>query len=138
MTRLAAMATVIIGAVLMSFVGILMRLLDQATEFQILFYRSITMTLIVLLFVCTRRKCNLRTFLSSIDRHDLSMGGWLALAFTGYIFSMINTSVASTLLILTVGPFIAAIIAWIWIGESPHRITWPTMFVAVFGVTLMI
>ena len=122
----------------MSFVGVLMRIVEQATEFQILFYRSITMTLVVLLFVCARRKCNFRAFLSSIDRNDLSMGAWLALAFTGYIFSMINTSVASTLLILTVGPFIAAIIAWAWIGETPHPVTWPTMFVAVFGVMLMI
>lgn len=138
MTRFAAMVTIISGACLMSFVGVLMRLINHASGFQILFYRSITMTLIVLLFVCLRRRCSIKSFLKSIDCDDLLIGAWLAVAFTCYIFSMINTSVASTLLILTIGPFIAAIIAWGWINEVPHPITWPTMIIAVSGVILMI
>ena len=51
---------------------------------------------------------------------------------------MLHTSVASTLLILTIVPFLAAIIAWKWIGEIPHAVTWPTMIVAIFGVGLMV
>ena len=66
------------------------------------------------------------------------MGVWLALAFTSYIFSMLHTSVASTLLILTIVPFLAATIAWGWIGETLHPVTWPTMVVAIFGVGLMV
>ena len=92
----------------------------------------------VLAVICIRRHCSPKTLLRSIDRHDLWMGVWLALAFTSYIFSMLHTSVASTLLILTIVPFLAATIAWGWIGETPHPVTWPTMVVAIFGVGLMV
>ena len=138
MTRPIAMIFVLAGASFMSFVGVLMRLLDDTTGFQILFYRSISLTLIVLAVICFRRHCTPKALLQSIDRHDLWVGGWLALAFTSYIFSMLHTSVASTLLILTIVPFLAAIIAWKWIGEIPHPVTWPTMIVAIFGVSLMV
>ena len=102
MTRPIAMIFVLGGASFMSFVGVLMRLLDDATGFQILFYRSLNLTLIVLVVICVRRRCPPKTVLRSIDRHDLWMGAWLALAFTSYIFSMLHTSVASTLLIFTI------------------------------------
>ena len=115
-----------------------MRLLDDATGFQILFYRSISLTLIVLVVICIRRKTNPLTFFKSIDKHDFLMGGWLAAAFTTYIFAMLLSSVASTLLIITVAPFLAAVIAWRWIGEIPRLVTWPTMTVATFGVGLMV
>lgn len=61
------------------------------------------------------------------------MGGWLSVAFTTYIFSMLWSSVASTLLIITIAPFLAAVIAWKWIGETPHPVTWPTMIVATLA-----
>ena len=138
MTRPIAMIFVLAGASFMSFVGVLMRLLDDANGFQILFYRSISLTLIVLAVICFRRHCTPKVLLQSIDRHDLWVGGWLALAFTSYIFSMLHTSVASTLLILTIVPFLAAIIAWKWISEIPHPVTWPTMIAAIFGVGLMV
>ncbi|MEL0142405.1 MAG: EamA family transporter [Alphaproteobacteria bacterium] len=134
MTRPIAMIFVLAGASFMSFVGVLMRLLHDATGFQILFYRSISLTLMVLAVICIRRHCTPKTLFRSIDRHDLWMGAWLALAFTSYIFSMLHTSVASTLLILTIVPFLAAIIAWKWIGETPHPVTWPTMVVAILAL----
>ena len=81
MTRPIAMIFVLAGASFMSFVGVLMRLLDDATGFQILFYRSISLTLIVLAVICFRRHCTPKALLQSIDRHDLWVGGWLALAF---------------------------------------------------------
>ena len=93
MTRPIAMIFVLAGASFMSFVGVLMRLLHDATGFQILFYRSISLTLMVLAVICIRRHCTPKTLFRSIDRHDLWMGAWLALAFTSYIFSMLHTSV---------------------------------------------
>jgi len=56
MTRPIAMIFVLGGASFMSFVGVLMRLLDDATGFQILFYRSLSLTLMVLVVVCVRRR----------------------------------------------------------------------------------
>ena len=138
MTKPTATILVLCGAFLMSFVGVLMRVLENATGFQILFYRSISLTIIVLIVICIRRRTGPLAFINTIDKHDLMMGGWLAIAFTTYIFSMLLSSVASTLLILTIAPFLSAIIAWKWINETPHKVTWPTMIVAMFGVGLMV
>ncbi len=119
MTKPIATILVLCGASLMSFVGVLMRLLDDATGFQILFYRSISLTLIVLVVICIRRKTNPLTFFKSIDKHDLLMGGWLAAAFTTYIFAMLLSSVASTLLIITVAPFSRQLLRGSGLGKYP-------------------
>jgi drug/metabolite transporter (DMT)-like permease len=122
----------------MSFVGLIMRLIVDATGFQILFYRSLTISLVVIIFSCIITKSNPLIFLKRLDKFDLTMGVFLSLAFATYVFSMLYTSVASTLFILSVTPFLAAIIAWLWLGEKPRKIVWFTMTAATFGVALMV
>ena len=73
-----------------------------------------------------------------LDRFDLLMGIFLSLAFATYVFSMLYTSVASTLFILGITPFLAAIIAWYYLKEKPKIIVWVTMIVATTGVFLMV
>jgi len=122
----------------MSFVGILMRLIDSADGFQILAYRSVALSLIVALVVCMKRRISLPAFLRGLDKNDFKMGTALAVAFAFYIFSMLYTSVASTLLILTTVPFFTALMAWVFLGERPARLTWLCMIAAVFGVGMMV
>ena len=138
MSRNTAMLLVIAGATCMSFVGLLMRLLETTDGMVILFYRSITITGMVGLVACLRRGQRPFAFLRSLDRTDLMMGLALAIAFMSYVYAMLLTSVASTLLLLTLSPFFAAILGWVWIGERPHILTWPAMAAALVGVALMI
>ena len=138
MTRKSATFTILLGGLFMSFVGLLMRLIEDASGFQILFYRSLTLSLVVIIFACILTKSNPLVFLKRLDKFDFAMGAFLSLAFATYVFSMLYTSVASTLFILSVTPFLSAIIAWFWLGEKPRRIVWLTMFAASFGVALMV
>lgn len=138
MSRNAAMLIILLGGSCMSFVGLIIRLLETNDGMLILFYRSITLAGVVALVACLRRRQSLFGFLRSLDGTDIAMGGFLALSFMGYVYAMLMTSVASTLLLLTLAPFFAAIIGRIWIGELPHRLTWPAMVVALLGVGLMI
>jgi len=138
MSRNTAMLLIIAGATCMSFVGLLMRLLETTDGMVILFYRSITLAGMVALVACLRRRQPLPVFLRSLDRTDVMMGVALAIAFTTYVYAMLLTSVASALLLLTLSPFFAAILGWVWIGERPHRLTWPAMAAALVGVSLMI
>ena len=66
MTKPIATILVLCGATLMSFVGVLMRLLEDATGFQILFYRSISLTIIVLVVICIRRRTGPSASLSQL------------------------------------------------------------------------
>lgn len=122
----------------MSFVGLYMRLLSQADGFQILFFRSLSLCLIVLMVCCLRRKVTPLMFLKSIDKNDFLIGLSLSLAFVCYVFAMLYTTVASTLLILSATPFIAAIIGWLWINERPRSITWIAMAFAIVGIYFMV
>jgi len=138
MSRNLAMLLIMMGATCMSFVGLMMRLLETTDGMVILFYRSITLAGMVALVACLRRRQSLMAFLRSLDRTDLMMGLALAIAFMTYVYAMLLTSVASALLLLTLSPFFAAVLAWIWIGERPHRMTLPAMVAALIGVGLML
>jgi drug/metabolite transporter (DMT)-like permease len=138
MQKQSAMLLVLLGGTCMSFVGLCMRLIETADGFQILMYRSISLCATVALVCCLRRRVGLASFLRGLDGHDVAMGTMLSIAFSTYVFSMLFTSVASTLFILTIAPFMAAIIGWVWIGEKTHPVTWFAMIGAIFGVGLMI
>ncbi len=138
MGKSQAMALILFGATFMSFVGLLMRLIDTADGFQILAYRSISLAGMVALVACLRRKISPQRFLAGLDRSDLGMGLALSIAFSTYVFAMLNTSVASALFILSVTPLCAALMAWAWIGERPTRTTLTTMGLAVIGVGVMV
>ncbi len=138
MSRTQAMLLVLLGGSFMSTVGLYMKLLEQAHAFQILFFRSLSLSVIVALVCCLRRGVGPIALLRSLDRSDLWMGITLSIAFTFYIFAMLNTSVASTLFILTASPFLAAIIGWLWIGERPKSVTWVAMIFASIGIGLMV
>lgn len=138
MTKRNATFTILLGGFFMSFVGLLMKMIIDASGFQILFYRSMSLSLVVIIFACIITKSNPKTFMKRLDRFDLLMGIFLSLAFATYVFSMLYTSVASTLFILGITPFLAAIIAWYYLKEKPKIIVWVTMIVATTGVFLMV
>ena len=86
MTRKSATLTILLGGLFMSFVGLIMRLIVDATGFQILFYRSLTISLVVIIFSCIITKSNPLVFLKKLDKFDLTMGVSLSLAFATYVF----------------------------------------------------
>ena len=138
MKKINAIYLVLLGASLMSFVGLCIRLVHEADGFQILFYRSFSLTFVIVLVACLKRQLSPKQFFKSLDYNDFSMGVFLSLAFLTYVFAIINTSVASALFLLSISPIIAAIIAWFWIREIPHKLSWLSMLGAVIGVSIMI
>ena len=122
----------------MSFNGLLIRLLQSADGFLILFYRSVSMSILLLVVIRLKRGITFMTIMTKIDRWDLLVGFFLGIAFTGYVFSIIFTSVAATLFILSTAPLIATFFAWIILGEKPRRIAVFAMFMSLFGVYLMV
>ena len=131
-------ALVFFAGVLWSTVGLGIRLIDEAQVWQILFYRSISMSL--LLFIVIR----LRTGRSPIAL-ALRMGwpgviGGLSLvsAYTGGIYSVQTTSVANAMMLFASAPLMAAILGRLILRESVRPATWVAIAVASIGIAIMV
>ena len=74
MTKNQAIITILSGSVFMSFVGVLLRLLEAANGFQVLFYRSFGLALIVFIFICFRRDITPKKVILSLDWSDFLIG----------------------------------------------------------------
>jgi drug/metabolite transporter (DMT)-like permease len=73
-----------------------------------------------------------------IGRPDLAVTASLSLASTCFILSLARTSVANTLVLMSIGPFVAALLAWLLLGERVGQRTWVTMTVALVGTVVMV
>lgn len=138
MTRPFAITLVLTGATLMSIVGLLLRLMESADAFQILTYRSLSLAAMVLLVACLRRKSGPMSFFRRFDKWSILIGGLLCFAFSFYVYALLNTSIASALFLLSSSPVFAAILAWLFLGEKPTRITYVSLILAIIGVGIMV
>mgnify|MGYP001206183752 CR=1 FL=1 len=138
MTKNHAIFTILSGSVFMSFVGVLLRLLEAANGFQVLFYRSFGLALIVFIFICFRRNITPKKAILSLDWSDFLIGLNLAIAFSMYVFAMFNSSVSSTLFILSITPFLAAVLGWLFLNERLMIGTYFSIFLATLGVVIMV
>jgi drug/metabolite transporter (DMT)-like permease len=62
----------------------------------------------------------------------------MAVSSTCFIFSLANTSVANTLILMSTGPYVAGLLGWIVLGERVAPRTWLTMGVAMAGAVIMV
>jgi len=91
-----------------------------------------------MLIACLRRKTGPLQFLKSFDKWDVFIGALLGVAFSFYVYALLNTNIASALFILSSAPIFAAILGWIFIGEKPTVITYMALLLAVVGVGMMV
>jgi drug/metabolite transporter (DMT)-like permease len=122
----------------MSFNGVLIRILESANGFQVLFYRSIGLCIFVLFFIGLKRKTSIIGVFKTIDVWDVAVGMCLGFAFSSYVFSIFYTSVAYTLFILSSTPLIAALFSWLLLDEKPGLVTGLAMLLSLFGVVIMV
>ena len=137
MGRRQSVVLVLVGATCMSFAGLCIRLIDNADGYQILFYRGIAQGLMVWLVACSTRQITPIAFPASFDRTDGVIGLLMGCAFCLYVFSILNTSVASTLFILSIAPVFAALLAWVFIKEKPALVACVAILIALTGVAVM-
>jgi drug/metabolite transporter (DMT)-like permease len=62
----------------------------------------------------------------------------MALASTCFILSLAHTSVANTLILMSMGPYVAGLLGWLLLGERVAARTWLTMGVALAGAVVMV
>ncbi len=126
------------AGVLWSTVGLGIRLIEDAVVWQILLYRSISMS--IFLYVVIRVRSGESPFVQ-IRRMGFPCviaGLSLVAAYSGGIYSIQNTSVANAMLLFATAPFMAAVLGWIVLRERVRMATWIAIAVAIGGIAIMV
>ena len=134
-----AIPVVLFAGLLWSFGPLVVRYMDQPNlvPWQYLFARGITIFLILNIFLFFDEG---KTFYKNYLKIGISgiVGGTgLAIAMMAFIWSIINTTAAITLLCLAAMPFITAILGFIFLKEKISMNVWLAILIATVGIIIM-
>lgn len=128
----------LLSGIFLSTGGLLSRFLVEADAWTVLFYRSLAFSATVVLFMLWRYRNQFWLKLKTLQAGDLLVTLFLALGFVFYLLSLYHTTVANAVLLLSTGPFFAALLGKMILGEPVHRATWIGMAMAMCGVAIMV
>ncbi len=118
----------------------MIRFIEDAENYRLpfLFYRGLTIFLVVIAYVYIREGRDFLNTLKRIDVWSLFGGLVLALAMFSYIYALTTTSVAVTLLMLALSPILSAFLGYLILGEGLSRTTLVNMIIVTVGVIVMV
>lgn len=126
------------AGVLWSTVGLGIRLIEDAVVWQILLYRSISLSLFLYVLIQVRSGESPFVQIRRIGAPAVIAGLSLVAAYSGGIYAIQNTSVANAMLLFATAPFMAAVLGWIVLREPVRAATWAAIAVAIGGIAIMV
>ena len=129
---------IFLGALTLSFGGLLVKSFEGATLWQILFWRSLFFCLVIIIFLSITYKKKLFTSIKVSGFPGLIGGIILGFGFFGYVFAMYNTTVANANFIIQTQTLFLAIFGYIFLKEIISKITLISIILAISGITLML
>ena len=101
-------------------------------------WRSLFASLFLALVLWVTRGHSLAAQWRTGGRPVLVVAMCMALASTCFILSLARTSVANTLILMSIGPYVAGLLGWVLLGERVPLRTWLSMGVALVGTAIMV
>ena len=129
---------VFLGAVSLSFGGLIVKSFEGSTLWQILFWRSFFFIIVVSIFLFISYK---KTVFSALYKSGLAgfIGGLiLSIGFVSYVFAMYETTVANTNFIIQTQTLFLAIFGYIFLKEKISKLTLTCIVIAVIGIIFML
>jgi drug/metabolite transporter (DMT)-like permease len=120
-----------------SLAGVILRHVEAADGWQVLFYRSLAFVAVLLLFLLLRHRGGLARAFRAVGRPGLVTALALCPAFILFILALLETTVANVVFILSLSPFFAALFAWLALREPVGRSTITAMALSLVGVGFM-
>lgn len=128
---------VITAGVLWSTVGLGIRLIEDASVWQILFFRSFSLSCFLFGVIYLRSGNPFRP-IRIAGTPAIIAGLSLVGAYSGGIYSIQSTSVANAMLLFATAPFFTAVLGWVLLGETVRKSTFIAIIVALLGVGIMV
>jgi DME family drug/metabolite transporter len=129
---------VALAGVFWSLGGLLIRLIESASGWQIVLFRSIALTLTLTLIIALRHRGRLVAAFRDAGASGVAAAVGLAGGAIGYVLSLQYTSVANAVFMLGASPFFAAFLGRVMLGEMIRRATAVAMAAALTGILLMV
>ena len=126
------------AGVLWSTVGLGIRMIEDAVVWQILLYRSISMSLFLYLVIRVRSGESPFVQIRRTGFPAVVAGLALVAAYSGGIYAIQNTSVANAMLLFATAPFMAAVLGWLILRERVRVATWIAITIALCGIAIMV
>ena len=129
---------VFLGAVSLSFGGLIVKSFEGSTLWQILFWRSVFFIIVVTIFLLFNYK---KTFFNALYKSGIPglIGGIiLSIGFSSYVFAMYETTVANTNFIIQTQTLFLAIFGYIFLKETISKLTFFCIILAISGIFLML
>ena len=136
--KLPGSLLVFIGAVCLSFGGLIIKSFEGANLWQILFWRQFFFSIIVVLYLLITYKKNFfkSFYISGIPGF---IGGiFLGIGFAAYVFSMYTTTVANTNFIITTETIFLAVFGYFFLKEKINLVTFIAIILGMSGVLLIL
>jgi len=129
---------VFLGACTLSFGGLIVKSFEGANLWQILFWRSVFFSIVVLFFLVINYKKNFFRSIYKVGLPGFLGGIVLSFGYAGYVFAMYNTTVANANFIIQTQTIFLAIFGYIFLKEKVSKLTLACIFLAFFGIFLML
>ena len=128
---------VMLAGIFWSTSGLIYRLIEKATAWQVLFYRSLALFILLILLLSFRYQRKLFKKLSLSLKRSFIGGFCLGIAFSCYILALKYTSVPNAMFILALAPFTTALLGKTILGESILGYMWICMALTCIGLGIM-
>tara|TARA_Y100000022_G_C13252155_1_gene377755 strand:- start:164 stop:1036 length:873 start_codon:yes stop_codon:yes gene_type:complete len=129
---------VFLGAISLSFGGLIVKSFEGSTLWQILFWRSIFFILVVSIFLLVSYKSKIFSVLYKSGLPGLVGGIILSIGFVSYVFAMYETTVANTNFIIQTQTLFLAVFGYIFLKEKVSKLTIFCILIAISGIFLML
>ena len=128
---------VIVGGVFLSLSGILLRNIEAASGWQILFYRGLAFSFMLFLILLGKYRKGIMDAFRAIGRPGLWLALVLGLGSVAYVFAILLTTVANAVFIIGASPLATAFAGWLILGEKTSKFGVVAMLVSLTGIGLM-
>ena len=129
---------IFLGALCLSFGGLIVKSFEGANLWQILFWRQFFFAIIIILYLLFSYRKN---FFKSFYKSGLPgfvAGLFLSVGFAAYVFSMYTTTVANTNFIITTETIFLAMFGYFFLKEKINLITFISIILGMSGVLLIV
>jgi drug/metabolite transporter (DMT)-like permease len=135
--RIAASLIMVLLCVLWSMSGVVARQMEGAQSFEMAFWRSGFCCLALVLWTRFYTGQNPLALVKGMGWRGVLSGLLWGVMFTSFMFAVMRTTVANTLLMISLSPLVAAVLARFVLGIRIPQVTIACMVIAGLGIAWM-